>query len=100
MKKEGKGRCSGSISPCCPLDLTPNSSPTGEGLQERGFQILKMAKSLQERAGGGKGQERTDPMKAQTLFYSLLLATMLGAAAAAGQGVDGYGPWRFGMSKA
>lgn len=33
-------------------------------------------------------------------MQALLLTIALGASAAAGQDVDGYGPWRFGMSKA
>jgi hypothetical protein len=39
-------------------------------------------------------------MNAKTLLPILLLTTTLGASAAAAQEVDGYGPWRFGMSKA
>lgn len=39
-------------------------------------------------------------MNAKTLIHILLLATTLGASVAAAQEVDGYGPWRFGMSKA
>ena len=37
-------------------------------------------------------------MNAKTLLSLFLLTTTLGAAAAA-QEIDGYGPWRFGMSK-
>jgi len=39
-------------------------------------------------------------MTAKKLLPILLLAATLGASAVVAQDVDGYGPWRFGMSKA
>ncbi len=55
--------------------------------------ISTVAESLQESAA-----ERAKTMK--PFLQLLLLAVIAGSAAAAAQEVDGYGPWRFGMSKA
>lgn len=58
-----------------------------------------MAKTLQESQTERAFPPGLQPMNRNT-FLPVLLIAALGASAAAGQEIDGYGPWRFGMSQA